>query len=125
MNVNSENYVDLALRTEANPQRRLSITSLRTRLLHASMGLCTEAGEFQSILKRSTFYYADLNKTELLEELGDILWYVALACDVMDVSLDEVMSKNIRKLRFRYPEVFSSLRAIKRNVEKERELMEK
>ena len=37
-------------------------------------------------------------------ELGDVLWYVAQACIALDLSLDDVLAKNISKLSARYPE---------------------
>ena len=36
-------------------------------------------------------------------ELGDVMWYVAQACMALDVSLEEVLDRNIDKLSKRYP----------------------
>ena len=36
-------------------------------------------------------------------ELGDVMWYVAQACMALDISLEEVMDRNIDKLSKRYP----------------------
>lgn len=49
------------------------------RLLHAAMGLVTESSELMSSVSKENF----------VEELGDVLWYVAIACDVLEISLDE------------------------------------
>jgi NTP pyrophosphatase (non-canonical NTP hydrolase) len=40
----------------------------------------------------------------MIIELGDIMWYVAQACMALNVSMEEVLNKNITKLSKRYPE---------------------
>lgn len=50
-------------------------------------------------------------------ELGDALWYVALACDAPGLRLGDVMHENIEKLRRRYPDGFSSARSLQREAE--------
>ena len=43
------------------------------------------------------------NKEHLVIELGDIMWYVAQACMALEVSFDEVVETNVKKLQKRYP----------------------
>lgn len=92
--------------------------------LHAAMGLCTEAGEIQDNLKRALFYGKDVDKVNLVEELGDVLWYCALLAHELKVELGDVMEINIEKLRARFPNKFTDDLAIDRHVEKEREIIE-
>lgn len=94
------------------------------RLNHAQQGLITEVGEFTDALKRYMHYASNLDGTNMVEELGDILWYVALAANALDVDLGDVMEKNITKLRSRYPEKFKESDAKNRNLAKEREILE-
>jgi NTP pyrophosphatase (non-canonical NTP hydrolase) len=94
------------------------------RLLHAAMGLCTEAGEFMDMLKKHILYGKPLDETNLKEELGDKLWYAALALDELKTTFDAVMETNIKKLRARYPNKFTEKDAMVRNLEKEREILE-
>lgn len=94
------------------------------RLLHASMGLETEAGEFTDALKRHVFYNEKLDVVNLKEELGDILWYLAIASDILGTSLEEIMHMNIEKLKKRYEKGFSSNDAIYRNLDIERKTLE-
>lgn len=97
-------YQELAMRTaNSNP---LASTA-ENRLINAALGLCGEAGEIADSIKKFQFHGHDLDRDELVKELGDILWYVALAATALDVPLDEVMQRNIDKLRRRYPEGFS------------------
>lgn len=94
-------------------------------LLHASMGMVTEAGEFQDALKKHFFYGKEMDTTNLKEEIGDILWYCAIALQALDTDFESVMQTNIDKLKARYPEKFTSEDAINRDLVKEREILEK
>ena len=69
----------------------------------ASLGLCGEAGEFADLVKKSTYQGHDLDKEHLKRELGDIMWYMALAATIIDCDLEDVAETNIAKLRARYP----------------------
>ena len=77
------------------------------RLLTAAVGISAEGGEFLEIVKKITFQgkpYDEASINHLKVELGDVLWYVAQACIALDLSLDDVLAKNIEKLSARYPE---------------------
>jgi NTP pyrophosphatase (non-canonical NTP hydrolase) len=76
------------------------------RLLTAGVGINAEGGEFLEIIKKMIFqgkpFNAD-NKEHMIIELGDLMWYVAQACMSLEVSLDEVVARNVKKLEKRYP----------------------
>lgn len=77
------------------------------RLLTAGVGINAEGGEFLEIIKKMIFQgkpWNEDNKDHLIIELGDLMWYVAQACVALDVSFDEVVSRNVKKLLKRYPE---------------------
>lgn len=77
------------------------------RLLTAAVGISAEGGEFMEIVKKIIFQgkpYNDDNVEHLKIELGDVLWYVAQACIALDVTLDELLQMNYKKLSKRYPE---------------------
>lgn len=84
------------------------------RLANGVMGLCGEAGECCDIVKKHLFHGHELDKDALIKELGDVAWYLALTATVLGVPLEEVLEKNIEKLRRRYPEGFSAERSINR-----------
>ena len=94
-------------------------------LLHASMGLVTEAGEFQDMLKKHLYYGKELDTVNLKEEIGDVLWYCAIALKALGTNFESVMKTNIEKLQARYPEKFTEYHAKNRNLNKEREILEK
>ena len=77
------------------------------RLLTAAIGINAEGGEFLEIVKKIAFQGKEFTageKEHLKVELGDVLWYVAQACIALDLSLDDVIARNISKLAARYPE---------------------
>ena len=76
------------------------------RLTTAAVGISAEGGEFMEIVKKMVFqgkpWNAD-NREHLIIELGDVLWYVAQACMALEVSVDDVVARNVEKLKKRYP----------------------
>jgi NTP pyrophosphatase (non-canonical NTP hydrolase) len=77
------------------------------RLLTAGVGINAEAGEFLEIVKKMIFQgkpFNEDNREHLIIELGDVMWYIAQACIALEVSFDEVISRNVQKLLKRYPE---------------------
>jgi len=125
--ITSDNYVQHVVVTESVDfeaiQQRLSDMSL-IRLLHAAQGICTEAGELTDQLKKHIFYGAELDTINLIEELGDLTWYIGLALDEIGCPMNELLQKNIAKLAARYPEEFKEVDALNRDLEKERGVLE-
>lgn len=104
-------YQELAMRTKPKNFVPYSL------LINSAMGLSGEAGEFTDILKKIEYQgheYDYRAKEHLKKELGDILWYVALACDSLGTSMETVMEMNIDKLAARYPDGFDSYRSTHR-----------
>jgi len=77
-------------------------------------GLNGEAGECIDILKKVEFQGHTFDPEKMLDELGDVLWYVAQAATGLGVTLQEVAEHNIAKLKARYPEGFDPERSIHR-----------
>jgi NTP pyrophosphatase (non-canonical NTP hydrolase) len=94
------------------------------RLLHAALGLQTESAEFSDQLKKHVFYGKPLDKINLKEELGDLLWYIAIAMDVLDTTFSQEQTRVVNKLKARYPEKFSLEQASNRDLVKERRILE-
>ncbi len=98
----SREFVSLADRMVELDEKGANIE----RLLTAGVGINAEGGEFLEIIKKMIFqgkpWNAD-NKEHLLLELGDLMWYVAQACMALEVSFDEVIARNVKKLEKRYP----------------------
>ncbi len=122
-----EEYIKGVLKTES-----VDLSEIFTRLedhniiriLHAATGLSTESGEFLDTLKKYIFYGKELDLINIKEELGDCLWYIGVALDVLGCDFEEIMEQNINKLRSRYEGKFTKEKAINRDLGKEREVLE-
>ena len=86
-------------------------------ILNGVMGLNGEAGECIDIVKKHLFQGHKLDEAKLIDELSDVLWYAAITCEGLCVSLDDVMKHNVEKLKKRYPDGFSAERSIHREDE--------
>lgn len=84
------------------------------RLQHGLLGITSEAGEIADTIKKFVIYSQPLDTDNLKEELGDILWYIALLANAADLQLEEIMEENIAKLQRRYPEKYSDADAMRR-----------
>jgi hypothetical protein len=193
-------YVKDATRTESIINKSLN-SGVNYRIMHANIGILTEVGEILDSVKKSIFYGKEYDFVNLQEEVGDIMWYLAIFCDESGIDLQQkfnlayekyqpifkaidplqiiapalrlnhlansfaqesvgfcydeeihndfeifvsqliepisdivclsgsniydVAEQNIRKLKKRFPEKFTSERALNRNLEQEREELEK
>lgn len=83
-------------------------------LLTAAIGLGSEAGEFQEIVKKIFFQGKELTAEthfHMKRELGDVCWYLANAANALGFTLEEVIQENITKLEARYPNGFEIARS--------------
>lgn len=83
-----------------------------------ALGLTGEAGEVADEVKKIVGHGHGLNREKLSAELGDVLWYVAVLADQLGVSLNQIAAENIKKLRARYPQGFSTERSLHRDEHK-------
>jgi len=75
-------------------------------LLTAIIGMTSEAGEAQEIVKKVFFQgkpFTEETRQHLKKELGDVIWYWINACNALDLDPNEVVAENVSKLEARYP----------------------
>lgn len=129
----SEEYIANVLKTASHDwpsiKGRLSNETV-LEMLHAAIGMSTEAAELLDMLKKHIFYGKKLDLVNIEEEIGDSDWYkglmvYALRCNRYATSFEQIWEKNIEKLRARYGESFSESCALNRDLEKERTILEK
>lgn len=75
-------------------------------LLTSGIGLASEGGEFNEIVKKIFFQGKPLNEDNIYHmkrELGDIAWYWTNACNALGLDPNEVLAENVNKLQARYP----------------------
>lgn len=102
-------YQQAVMRTANN-----GVKAQTSKLLNASLGLNGESGEFADAVKKCVYQGHELDRSHLVEELGDVMWYVAYVCDALGCDLCEVVEANVEKLRRRYPEGFSADKSVNR-----------
>ena len=98
----SKDFVNLADRMVELDREGANIE----RLLTAGVGINAEGGEFLEIVKKMIFQgkpLNDANKHHLVTELGDLMWYITQACMALEVSMEDVVATNVKKLEKRYP----------------------
>ena len=106
--MNANDYQKEALRT-LNPA-----LDKHDVLINGVMGLCGEAGECIDIVKKHLAQGHALDREKLIKELGDVAWYLAVGCEAIGMTLEDVMNGNAEKLKSRYPEGFDKNRSIHR-----------
>lgn len=121
-------YIKKAIRTEVSEYQFAILKSEKhwvpPRIEHAAMGLVTEAGEVMDALKKTKIYGKPFDAVNMKEEIGDVFWYLAIMCDELGISFEEVWEKNIAKLAKRYPEKFTEENALNRDIQAERKILE-
>jgi NTP pyrophosphatase (non-canonical NTP hydrolase) len=96
--MNLDDYQQAALRT-INPS-----LDERDRLLDAAAGLAEEAAEVLGAVRKRVFQQRDISEAKLIEELGDVLWCLAVTSHTLGIPLSRIAEGNQEKLRKRHPE---------------------
>ncbi len=99
------------------------VIAVNPRILHATLGFATEAGEIMEALVDS-MAGEDFDTINFMEELGDLNWYQAIAMDETGLKIEDILVRNIEKLKARFPDKFSEERAIERDLNHERQILE-
>jgi|TARA_E500000305_G_scaffold109495_2_gene114626 NTP pyrophosphatase (non-canonical NTP hydrolase) len=82
-------YTDFTRKTARYPKRR--------EKEYLMLGLMNEAGEVGGAFKKEIRDRID-NTDLIIDEMGDVLWYLTRLCDVYDIKLSELMVNNMDKL---------------------------
>lgn len=114
-------YLENVKKTE---MKDYSGVKVNPRLLHALLGMSDEMGEINNQFKKHWVYGKELDVVNIVEELGDLSWFMAIMMDELGIDLDEVHNKNIEKLKVRYGKKFSVEKHDKRDTKKERKKLE-
>lgn len=82
--------------------------------MHALYGMAGEIGELQSLYQKS-FQGHKFDEEHAKKELGDLLWFIAEYCTVMNWDLADVMLTNLGKLTERFPDGFEAEKSLNRD----------
>jgi len=102
------------------------------RIAHSIIGINTEAGELLEALDASINLSGSSNNKNVEfdlvnygEELGDLCWYMAIGIDAANLTFNDVLNTNRKKLESRYSSgKFTKTEAIERSLDKERKILE-
>jgi len=109
----------LELDNTVNDKTKLDINP---RIFHSVVGIATESTE---LLEALDVTGSTMDNVNIAEEFGDIDWYKAIGVDELDIEWDSILAAVIAKLKARYPQNFTSENAINRDLDKEREVLER
>ena len=84
-----------------------TLTPGKTHLLHMAAGAAGEAGELLGAIKGHTIYNKPLDRENVIEELGDLEFYMQGLRQALGISRQETLVHNIAKLGVRYPDGYS------------------
>lgn len=99
-----EQYREICVRN--SPADPITISQDQALKLLCALGIGGEGGEVEDILKKHVFHGKPLDSVRLLEEIGDVLWYVDRLLWLMGHTLHDAMSINAAKILARYPNGF-------------------
>lgn len=110
--MNMNEYQALAKRTS-------NTTAKSDKLENALLGLSGEVGELCDHYKKYMYQGHDIDYDHMIEEAGDVLWYLSELADGLDISLEDIAIRNIEKLAKRYPKGFDPERSMHREGQDE------
>jgi len=114
-----ENYVKWTGKTCAK------LATIEDDNMHMILGMVTEIGELADAFKKHLAYGRELDWTNIKEELGDAMFYIGSFCRLNDLDLEDIILRNVDKLETRYKGKFTQQAANNRDLNKERDVLEK
>lgn len=81
------------------------LTGDECHMIHMVMGICGETGELLDAVKKAVIYRKMLDRVNIIEELGDIEFYLEGFRQSVGISRDETISQNMDKLSKRYEKI--------------------
>lgn len=94
------------------------MTGSDAHLLHMAVGISGEAGELLDAIKKRVIYRKDLDLDNVIEELGDLEFYLEGIRQGLCITRDECLEANIAKLSKRYEKLQYSDTAAQERADK-------
>jgi NTP pyrophosphatase (non-canonical NTP hydrolase) len=79
-----------------------TLTPQKADLLHMTIGVSGESGELLDAVKKHIIYNKPLDLENVIEELGDLEFYLEGIRQNLNITREETITKNIKKLSVRY-----------------------
>lgn len=109
---------------QAFPAPKAKLGTNELMLLHAILGVISEGGELLERFMKDVDAGRRIDRTNILEEAGDLNWFLQLIILASQSRTEEVQQMNILKLWERFEGKFDHIKATHRNVEAERQSLE-
>lgn len=91
-----------------------TLNAHKVSLWHMLTGLQGEVGELTDAVKKFIIYGKALDRANVIEELGDIEFYLQGIRANLDIARETTLEANILKLQVRYKDGYSDAAAIER-----------
>lgn len=78
------------------------LTPEKADLLHMAVGVSGEAGELLDAVKKAVIYNKEMDLENIIEELGDLEFYMSKIRQIVGITREEILQRNIDKLSIRY-----------------------
>lgn len=98
-------------RTKSGVDIQGDITPFKLELLHAAIGVSTEAGELADVIKKHCIYTKPLDVINVIEELGDVMFYMQAIKNSLALEDEDIIKANMEKLSKRYPKGYTNYHA--------------
>lgn len=97
-----------------------TMTPQLAAIMHHTMGTCGEAGELLDGIKKSIIYNKPLDVVNIIEELGDMEFYMQGLRMELGITRHQTLEANMQKLAKRYPDYqYTNDRALDRADKKD------
>lgn len=87
------------------------LSGSKAHLLHMVVGIAGESGELLDAIKKYVIYNKELDRENVIEELGDLEFYMQGLRDELQITREETLRHNMNKLSIRYGEKYSDVAA--------------
>lgn len=81
--------------------------------IHGVMGVATEAAELLDLVRKGIFYGKDVRPDQILDEAGDVLWFLALTLQQYGYTIKDAKAFNVTKLESRHGKAFNQSAVVK------------
>ena len=113
-NIDEEHSVLVDALVKPPQEILMKISADKIDLVHAALGIAGEAGELVDAIKKHAIYNTELDLENVIEELGDLEFYMEQLRSRLGIHRSATLEANIMKLRIRYAQGYSDSAAQER-----------
>jgi NTP pyrophosphatase (non-canonical NTP hydrolase) len=117
--LNYSDFVFELCKSSSEIVKELQENPEKAHLAHMALGVAGEAGELADALKKYAIYGKVLDRENVVEELGDLRFYMQGIMNSLEITEDEVISHNTKKLSKRYSQGSYSNEQAQQRADKE------